>query len=105
MWNPGTAVLLDGTAQRLTATVGLVKAVRIMQHWSNTNRIYWGSLATLNDAVTPAVGVGGWLPPPTASTAPSDSVNENDAPNGINCQQIYVKGTVGEYVLWSYIEQ
>lgn len=104
MWLVGAPVTIASTnaPQALTSTVGLVKQFRIQQHWSNTNKIYWGD-STLAPA-TPA-GVGGWLQAPSASLAPSETISEVDAINGINAGQIYVTGTANEIILWSYIVQ
>lgn len=106
MWKIGTPVAIVSTdvAQQLTTSTGLVKAIRIFQYWNNGFKIYWGDI-TLNTAAVPPTGVGGWVPPPVATAGGSDTVTEVDAINGINANQIYVAGTAGDYVLWSYIEQ
>lgn len=104
MWKPGTPVTLAATdtAEQLTSSVGLVKAIKFRQYWNNANRIYWGN-STL--APTTPTGVLGWLQPPSGALAPVEDVEEQDAPNGINANDIYVAGTAGEVILWSYLEQ
>jgi hypothetical protein len=105
MWLPGAPVTITagGTAQKLTTSVGLCKAIRFEQHWNNTHRIYWGD-STLNVA-TPT-GLLGWLPPPVAGNPPpAEVMSEPDAPNGINAGQVWTDGTTGEIVLWSYLVQ
>lgn len=107
MWRPGTPIVFAATdsAERLTTTVGLVKAVKFMQDPNNAHAIYWGD-STLNSAATPRAGVTGIVPQPTATIpAPQDAVYENDAPNGINANLIFCSGTLGETLLWSYLEQ
>lgn len=106
MWKPGVAVTLTGTdtKQPLTTTVGLVKAIRFFQHWGNTNRIYLGD-TNLAPAATPPTGIIIWLPAPAAGLIAADRITEDDAPNGINANQLFVAGTTGEIILWAYLEQ
>lgn len=103
MWRPGTPITFTATdtAEALTSSVGLVKAIRFMQHWDNTHKVFWGD-SNLAPA-TPA-GISGWLPPPGTGNPVSD-VYETDAPNGINADLIYVAGAAGEVLLWAFLEQ
>lgn len=109
MWKPGPPVIITATngKQLLVplANIGLIKALRFMQHWSNTGKLYLGD-STLDPAATPPVGITHWLPPP-AATGPAvyAQLYETEAPNGMNANQFYVSGTTGEIVLWSYLEQ
>lgn len=105
MWRPGPPITLTATdtAQHVTTTVGLVKAVRFEHHWNNANRIYWGD-STLDPAAP--LGILGWLPvPQPGNPPPAEVMIEPDAPGGINSIQLFVAGTAGEIVLWSFLEQ
>ncbi len=105
MWTPGTPVTLDGTAQRLSATADLVKAIKFMPDPSNTQVVYWGNSA-LDPTTTPKTGVAGIVPYPTIdNTAPIDTIYETDAPNGIATGLIYVMGSAGQVLLWSFLQQ
>lgn len=106
MWRAGTPIQFaaDDTPQQLTSTVGLCKVVRLMQHWSNVQEIVFGQ-AGMTPAATPPLGVHGWLAAPIPGTFPFQDIYENDAPNGLNANLIYVAGSTGETLLWAYLEQ
>ena len=105
MWLPGAAVTIavTNTAQQLTTSLGLVKAIRFSQYWNNVANIYWGD-STLAPA-TPT-GVIGWLPiPVTGNAPPTEEMLEPMSLNGVNAAAIWVAGTAGDKVLWSYCIQ
>lgn len=109
MWIPGTAVVITvtNTKQLLIPTpngTNLVKAIRLMGDTGNAGSIYWGTSA-LDVTTTPKAGVLGWLPKPSATINPIDIIYEHDAINGINLAALYVTGTQGDAIIWSFIQQ
>lgn len=105
MWTAGVPITftVTNTPQALTTTVGSVKAIRLIQHWDNTNRIMFGTPA-MDLTTTPVTGVTGWIGPNGQSQAWRDIV-EPDAMNGLNAKDIKVAGTANEVLLWAYIQQ
>jgi hypothetical protein len=106
MWTPGTPITFDATGKSiLTTTVGAVKGLRIYQFPTNTHTIFSGD-STLDPTATPPTGISGWAgaPGPTGP-APLIDAYETNSMNGIDANKIFVYGTPGEIVLWSYVIQ
>lgn len=109
MERAGTPVTITttGTAQALTTTVGIVNRITWRQHPNNAGAIAWGDYTLSLNLITPAssTGVLGWLPPPSAEVpAPMEQWPPFAYATAPLANTIYVAGTSGDVVLWSYVE-
>jgi len=109
MWKAGAPITIaaTNTPQQLPGTVGLVKALRLVPQDGNTGKIYLGD-ETMDFGETPDEGIIDWAFPPDDTVdliTPRIEIKENDAPNGINVNQLRVAGTQNDVIFWAYLEQ
>lgn len=108
-WKPGLPVTITSTniAQKLSpASAFLVKAVRVFSPPTAGHTIYVGD-STLDPTTGPITGMLGWIPATPAGPTfyPYLEGYEAQSMNGIDTGLLYVAGTSGDFVHWSYIEQ
>jgi hypothetical protein len=103
---PAVTLTAANTPYPIDADPRIVHSIFMQEHWNNTGRLYIGDADDFDPTANPPTNLIGYLPPPMEdTTAPSFTVGEINAPNGVSTGDFWVAGSApGDIVILSYYE-